>query len=562
MSYPGYVLGVDNDFWQKRNISGENMAESVVGFVEKLIDESINENTIIRLPMMTFYHHMCLILACSSSKDCSEEIGYPLQKILPKMSNYALLSDDELYREHGRIDTDCFSQLMQWASLNIAYPYIHSAIYEITGDDNHFYIGYKDEEKKVYEFIDTVMVRFSAAFVVGGLCRSAIFELFQIIMGAINNKRFLEPINFHHQIKMFYGNSMHYVSDDLMPNEVCVRMGFTSRESFENIRSAVLAICETYEQVTRILNSALDGEQSKNYDFINEWLIRKIAMPIIDTDYFGRVVKKTSKCSDSDYELFRNFIFCTEENLAHHCKSIPPVFIAVSDKVFFSPTLAIRFLSSRNFIVRAINDPSLREIVNFDENVSECFEPDLISRFLGLMEGAGYSVGKNFKIKNREIDAYVKCHVSNTILVVQAKATPFPDDARMVRNLDGRISEAVSQVRNFRKFSRADMKNLPLDDDTNIIDVILTNGSFGSAKSWSLMRDIKILPLNCWLAKMALCKTNSLDAFVSHTNDFIESLKEISMECNEKIINFNLAGVSIEQRMLDIDDKFLAEKIR
>lgn len=537
------------------------MAESVVGFVEKLIDESINENTIIRLPVMTFYHHMCLILACGSSKDCSEEIGYPLQKILPRMSNYALLSDGELYREHGRIDRNCFSQLMQWASLNIAYPYIHSAIYEITGGDGHFYIGYKDDEKKVYEFIDTVMVRFSAAFVVGGLCRSAVSELSHIIRGAINNKRFLEPINFHHQIKMFYGNSMHYVSDDLMPNEVCIRMGFTSRESFVNIRSAILAICETYEQVRKMLNFVLRSEQSKSYDFVNEWLIRKIAMPIIDADYFGMVIKKISKCSDADYELFTKFIFCTEKNLAHHCKSIPPVFIAVSHKIFFSPMLAIRFLSSRNFIVRANNDPALREVVNFDESVSGCFEPDLISRFLNIMEGGGYCVGRNIKIKDREVDAYVKCNVSNTILVVQAKATPFPDDARMVRNLDGRISEAVSQVSCFRKFSRADMKNLPLDDGTNIIDVVLTNGSFGSAKSWSLMRSVGILPMNCWLAKVALCNTNSLDEFVSRTKNFIEHLKRISTECDEKIIKFNLAGISIEQRMLDVDDKFLAEKI-
>lgn len=190
--------------------------------------------------------------------------------------------------------------------------------------------------------------------------------------------------------------------------------------------------------------------------------------------------------------------------------------------------------------------------------ISNLFEPELLKRAAKHFESNGLSTRLERNFEGGEIDLLVYCKNSHTILTIQAKATLYPESARMAKRLDDRITEAVEQtVRfdNLNKQSKDKLFEKAFPDINNTESAhhlrgVLTNSGFGTTASWQLLKNNDITPINCNILRNVLPECNSLLKLPEKTHQYINKLKsEIKIIESQKI--FELPDHTIHQRHLE-----------
>ncbi|HAW62032.1 MAG TPA: hypothetical protein DCX26_06870 [Pseudomonas sp.] len=270
------------------------------------------------------------------------------------------------------------------------------------------------------------------------------------------------------------------------------------------------------------------------------------------------LVQKLTGVAESDYDKFSEFFFCGEgKNGSLSLKFMPP-FWSISDDVYFCPALVPTLLGTRNLLISILIDDDKNTKYNYDGLISHFFEPELLRRAQRHFESNGFYTYLECDFTGGEIDLLVFCNKSNTVMTVQAKATLYPESARMVRRLDDRIREAVEQTKRFDKLEPKEKTSLfkksflSLDDSAQInhIRAVLTNSSFGSTFSWQLLESNKITPINCNLLKNVLPCCNVLTELPEQIEAFIAKIKsEIEITEEQKV--FSLPGHTIYQRHVE-----------
>jgi hypothetical protein len=271
-----------------------------------------------------------------------------------------------------------------------------------------------------------------------------------------------------------------------------------------------------------------------------------------------RLVQALTGVSESDYDKFSEFFFCGEEKNSNLSLKFMPPFWIVSDDIYFCPALVPALLGTRNLLISILIDDDKNTKYSYDSLISHLFEPELLKRAQRHFESNGFCTDIESDYTGGEIDLLVFCKKSNTVMTVQAKATLYPESARMVRRLDDRIREAVDQTNRFdllelEEKNKLFKKSFPGMDESaqiNHIRAVLTNSSFGSTFSWQLLENKNIAPINCNLLKNVLPCCDTLTELPEKIEEFIYRIKS-EIEITEEKKVFDLPGHTIYQRHVE-----------
>ena len=335
------------------------------------------------------------------------------------------------------------------------------------------------------------------------------------------------------------------------------KSGSLLQSVLKKIRNAFICIGQIYNDITFIVYKYLEVNELKDSGDGDHHL-QGLGMARLGAAELKFLVQKLTGVAESDYDKFSEFFFCGEgKNGSLSLKFMPP-FWSISDDVYFCPALVPTLLGTRNLLISILIDDDKNTKYNYDGLISHFFEPELLRRAQRHFESNGFYTYLECDFTGGEIDLLVFCNKSNTVMTVQAKATLYPESARMVRRLDDRIREAVEQTKRFDKLEPKEKTSLfkksflSLDDSAQInhIRAVLTNSSFGSTFSWQLLESNKITPINCNLLKNVLPCCNVLTELPEQIEAFIAKIKsEIEITEEQKV--FSLPGHTIYQRHVE-----------
>ncbi|MBA6144365.1 hypothetical protein H4B97_18140 [Pseudomonas juntendi] len=530
--------------------------------LEPHIDKLFDENPILSQPFVHIYYQFCLVatLQFIREKQPPHSLAIPYTFILERIKDFSpqsLESCNEYLRNQNRKD---LQNLNACANLNIVIPFIRSKIYSFIRESEHqSKVDYTDETALAHEIKDIIVTHLSLPIVANQPDDSRSW-----LSSVINRLKCKKPIHptfyVDYLTEKYQALTNLFIEADIIPPSFYTQIGFSSIDSFAKIRNAFVSICQTYNDITILVFKYLevnDLEDTATGDF----LLQGLCMAKLGAAKLKKLVLDITGVEDSDYDKFAEFFFSGEgKNTNLSLKFLPP-FWNISDDIYFSPSLVPALLGTRNLLISIQIDEDKNAEYGYDNLISHLFEPELLKRAQKHFENHGFSTALERNFSGGEIDLMVFCKASNTILTIQAKATLYPESARMVRRLDDRIKEAVAQTIKFDKLQaepkeklfKTSFADIDQTNQINHIRAILTNSSFGTTFSWKLLEQHDICPINCNLLKNALpnCKTlaelpKKIEAFITEINSKIETTDSIKV--------FNLPGHTIHQRHVEVKD--------
>lgn len=527
--------------------------------LEPQVDKLFDDNPILKLPFPHIYNHFCQIAMRQVLDD--KEIPYstliPYTFIFEKVKDFSNQSLESCTESAYGIQNEDFKNLFSCANLNIVFPFIHNKIYSFTRKgETESYVDYFSRDAEDHELNDIILTHLSLPTVTK-LERSP-KTLFDKMLYRLESKRPINPTAYYEYILKMYSNSESaFVEADIIPDSFYTYIGFSSSEEFKKIRTAFMCIGQTYIDVSFFVDKYLTAHSLHDTE-LGKKLWQGLAMAKMKHLELKRLVQNLTNVSDSDFAKFSEFFFCSEgENTNISNKFLPP-FWRIEDDVYFFPAAIPTLLGVRNLIIAIQNDNHKNKKYKYDSMISNLFEPELLKRAAKHFENNGLSTCFERDFEGGEIDLLVYCKKSHTILTIQAKATLYPESARMARRLDGRVAEAVDQtVRfdNLNKESKAKLFEKAFPDIDNIENAhhlrgILTNSGFGTTFSWQLLQQQNITPVNCNILKNVLPECDSLLELPEKTHQYINKLKS-EIEIIESQKTFELPDHTMYQRHVE-----------
>lgn len=534
--------------------------------LEALVDTYFDENPVLSLPFCVLFNFMSEVATVRLLEEGSVDIEFlnPLRFVFELNLDLTPLSLKECrdrFEDVAALDPAAVD-LMKCANLNIVFPFIHTGVYTYKRLDQHTsLVDYASASACRAELVDSVLSNMSIPtipqFIVSGTR-----DHWVAIKRRLDRREVPNVIKSTKYIEKIYDAMSHlYREAALVPDVVYSNLGFSDADAFRKIRQALCAICYAYMQTTIVVNRYC--KERKLGDDVEYGLREGLAMAVVPKQAIKEIALKLTGVDESDFNKFGEFFFEDGSTRSSISKRFLPPFWDLGGILYFCPGAAFISMSVRNLIITVQNHEPFTEKYKFHEQISELFEPALLRRAKHHFEANGISVVLEKKIPGTEIDLLAYCAKSNTLLTVQAKATLYPEGARMVKNLDGRISEGIEQL---EKFDR-----LPEKDKTRIINEcfpgvgekhprhingVLTNSSFGTYKSWERMERKKIIPVNCNILRHVLPQCADLTELAEQTEKYIEKcLTLVDSEIKDK--TFEIADQLILQKNLDFDSRKL-----
>ncbi len=527
--------------------------------LEAGIDDAFNNSELIRHPFGVIFNSLCQVIALSENENENENFADCFVYIFEKMKSFPQISEDECWSLTTKVKTTDWSTAYQCATLNQVFPLIHRNIYSLTKENGISFIKYRTEAIGKIELRDEIVTRLSLPIVKFSDVVDDYF--YRAMIRRLDRGERLNVLKGINPLIKFYNRMpKEFEGEELICPPVYKLLGFSDKESFCNIRNAFFAISEAMLRARKIVEKHI-----KLYN-INESssqagnLFKGLSMVVVDKEDLKKVVLSVCKVGGDDYDNFCVFFMHDPNFIINITRTCMPVFWSIGSLVYFSPFFIPRLLSPRNLLMIAKNNSKLSNFYGYDENISQHLEKNLIKRANNLFSASGFQVYAEKDFEKSEIDLLVFCDKTNMILQIQAKATLPPDGAREVERLDGRIQEAKSQLDVFNSLTANEQVVIAqecfpgsiIGEDTTFISGILINSSFGTYKSWNLIEDNNILPLNCNILKNTIngeCNLSDLSKLIwSYIHDSVEGCHP---KLNEK--QFNHSKFTIKQEKWEFD---------
>jgi hypothetical protein len=527
--------------------------------LEPQIDKLFDDNPILRQPFLHVYNHFCQVATFQfiKEKQAPHSFAIPYTFIFERMSDFSPQSPescDDFLRKLNPVD---FKNLFACANLNIVIPFIRSKIYRFTRESSEkSSIDYADEATLKHEINDIIVTHLSLP-VISNQTHDSRSWLASVINRLQTNKPVNPTFYFDCISEQYKASENIFIEADIIPSAVYTQIGFSSADAFKKLRNAFICIGQIYNDITFVVYKYLEVNKLEDSGDGDHHL-QGLGMARLGAAELKCLIQKLTGVAESDYDKFSEFFFCGEgKNSSLSLKFMPP-FWNISDDIYFCPALVPALLGARNLLISILIDDDKKAKYNYDNFISHFFEPELLKRAQAHFESNGFYTDLECDFAGGEIDLLVFCKKSNTVMTVQAKATLYPESARMVRRLDDRIREAIVQTNRFDKLKLEEKTSLfkksfpDLDGSTQInhIRAVLTNSSFGSTFSWQLLENNKIVPINCNLLKNVLPCCDVLTELPGQIEAFIVKIKsEIEFTEEQKV--FSLPGHTIYQRHVE-----------
>jgi len=535
----------------------------IISDLEKKIDDEFEKNPLLKLPFCHLYNLFCQICTRSflDNRIFPYGIFTPFNFIFSRNLNFSEISTKKSLESYHEINNKDFESLITCATLNNIFPFIHSKVYNLEIiNENESKIDYTNSDIEHIETKDIVLTQLSLPRVSN---KSSDPEFYKSLFRRIKRNEKLKIIENKNYMTFQYNSLMiSFIEEPLIPNIVYKEIGFSNSCEFIKIRNALCALSKTYTDASWFVDNYLSKERLHRTD-IGEELWDGLAMACVEDIKLRNTIISICRCSYEDYEKFKEFFFISPGQNNNLDNKFMPPFWHINDKIYFMPAAVPILLSTRNLLISIQNNNEKKEKYQFDSRISVHFEPTLLIRTEEYFNNKNYIVIKNksYNHQQGEIDLLIYCRESHSVLIIQAKATLFPENARTVRRLDSRINEGISQIKRFDKLKKVQKDAFYKSCFDNSIDymnvkeirAILTNSSFGSFKSWQSMDKEKIIPLNCNILRNTLSRIDSLKYFKDTVYSFIEEVIEISKP--EKITKtFHLENHTIFQKHIETKD--------
>jgi hypothetical protein len=527
--------------------------------LEEKIDKEFRENPLMNQPFCVLYNLLCQTTTRQILDEGQIPFGYmePFCFIFEHDLDFTPISLDESQNRAYEISLADFKRLIECANLNIVFPLIHSGVYSLERkSESESIIDYTDSEIENIELRDTILTNISLPRIAP--IRIAGLDFARFINSLIERKKKIEPIKCKNHISKIYRLTKdHFIEEALVPDEVYIHIGFSESDAFLKIRNALCSLGKAYIDAAYIADKYIQAKEIYDTQAGNK-IWSGLAMACIKNHELKEFVLDLCKCTSGDYEKFKEFFFCTPQRNKGISNKFMPPFWQIADDVYFMPCAVPTLLSTRNLLISIQNDAPKKHQYRYDESISKTFEPALLRRAEKHFKEKGYSTFTEKKYTGGELDLLVYCKESHTILTVQAKATLFPESARMVRRLEDRVIEAIEQTKNFDSLSeshKAEIFRSCFDSENDLASAhhirgVLTNSSFGSYKSWRAIEGENVIPLNCNLLRNSLPNCKTLAQLPAAIKEFIDhSTDSVKKQINE--ISFNLKDHTIRQRNID-----------
>lgn len=274
-------------------------------------------------------------------------------------------------------------------------------------------------------------------------------------------------------------------------------------EEFLRFRSAMTAIARFCQEICSWYRTPLQCGNRNNYlsDMYGQWL----SICWNDELFFHHVRQMAGLSPEQAERLLSIYsidLRAGTPNVDHARDGFFPPVWRLPGCVLFSPEVLGRFVSSRNlaFVLNWLEEQ------RFDEMISDHLEPQLMKTATDLLATVGgleCHPGRNWISgkKKGEIDLLVYFPAQNVVWHVQAKGAIPPQGARMVQRLEGRVNEALQQLKLFRDLPTAERERILADGlgrnvpGVRVVDVVLVRACAGTAKVWSEKGDAVFLTL-------------------------------------------------------------------
>jgi hypothetical protein len=225
------------------------------------------------------------------------------------------------------------------------------------------------------------------------------------------------------------------------------------RQEFERFRAALFGIAATCQGMAKAFERRLlrrPNDRALQNERV-EWMSVNWSANFFQ-GLLMSLAALTGEAIDGLLPLFSLDFRGEELELAHADDGYFPPIAWTRESVFFNPSLLQTFLPARN-ILYALNR---LDRDRFNNLVSNHMEPELLQSAASIFQkfdnaAVALNVSWLHGRKEGELDMLVYAAAENVALHVQAKAAIPPQGARMIRALEGRISEAVEQLSEFRK---------------------------------------------------------------------------------------------------------------
>lgn len=530
--------------------------------LEAHVDELFENNKILEMPFLHIFNHLCEIAMRNvlDSTGTLHEIVVPYTFIFEKLSDFSAQSRRQCNEAFYGIDREKFRLLYACANLNLVFPFVHSGVYSfLRVNEAESRIDYTDDHSLDSELKDIILTELSLP-----MLRNIKTDLNSILGSVTRRLRYrksIQPCCYETYIQnMFNLFGDPFEEADIVPEEFYLQIGFSSLLAFKNIRAALIFLCRTYIDIAYIVDKYIDvNNMDGTPDGNVAW--EGLAMAKLSSVEMKRLICKISDASELDYEKFCEFYFCDKDGLTGLSSRFMPPFWIVEGHIYFSPAIAMIMLSTRNLLISIQNDRSKNRKYQYDKMISHYFEPALLRRAQHEFSSASYIARCERIYNGGEVDLIIYCKKSHTIMSVQAKATLYPESARMVRRLDDRVKEGVEQILRFDSLGEASRTSFfrnvfPEVEDLRSVKhlrAILTNSGFGSKFSWELLGQYDIIPLNTKVIAEVLPGCSSLLDLSDAVKDYIEELKERAVVLESEKV-FELPGHTIRQRHVEFDD--------
>ncbi|MCE5988810.1 MULTISPECIES: hypothetical protein [unclassified Pseudomonas] len=527
--------------------------------LEPQVDTLFDTNPILELPFPHIYNHFCQIVM----RDMLDNMELPYSTLIPytfifeKAKDFSNQSLESCTESGYHIKQEDFKNLFACANLNIVFPFIHNKIYSFTRkSENESFIDYFDQAAEDHELTDIILTNLSLPAVTR-LERSPKTLLDKIVY-RLKSKRSIDPTAYYDYISKMYSSSQSaFVEADIIPDSFYNHIGFSSSEEFKKIRTAYMCLGQTYIDVSVVVDKYLTANALHDTP-LGKKLWQGLAMAKMKHSELKKFIQKMTSASDADFDKFSEFFFCSQGEHTNISNKFLPPFWRIEEYVYFLPAAVPTLLGARNLLIAIQNDKSKNKKYKYDSMISNLFEPELLKRAEKHFKSNGFSTCLERNFEGGEIDLLVYCKNSHTIITIQAKATLYPESARMARRLDGRIEEAVDQTLRFDNLSidakskiyKKAFPEIQAPDKVNHLRGILTNSGFGTTHSWQLLSKNNITPINCNILKNVLPECSSLLELPKKTQELIDKLKS-ECEVVEAPKIFELPDHTIRQRHVE-----------
>ena len=527
--------------------------------LEAQIDKLFDENPILKLPFPHIYNFFCQIVMRQflDDKEIPHSTIIPFTFVFEKVKDFSPQTLESCTESAYIIQREDFRDLFACANLNIVFPFIHSGIYNFSRkDEQTSLIDYFDKATEDHELHEIMLTQLSLPSITR-LQRSP-KTIFKKILSNLKHEKTFDPEDYLEYISSMYSESQDaFVEAEIIPESFYTHIGFSSSEEFKKIRIAFICLGQTYIDVSIVTDKYLTANALHDTSS-GKYIWQGLAMAKIKHHKLRSLIQHLTSVSNADYDKFYEFFFCGAGKNSNLSNKFMPPFWHIEDDIYYFPAIVPTLLSARNVVIAIQNDKQKNKKYSYDSMISKLFEPELLKRAARHFESVELITCSEVIYKGGEIDLLVYCQKSHTILTIQAKATLYPESARMAKRLDGRVFEAVDQTVRFDsldKSSRDKVFMRALPDIVNIESVqhlrgVLTNSGFGTTASWQLLKNNDIIPLNCNILKNTLPKCSSLKELPEKVDKYIGALKDkFKVVAEQKI--FRLPGHTVYQRHLE-----------